>query len=162
MRTHTRTDPCGGSMVVSYSFSPTAESFGVSAQIDSGVVRGDPEVRFHQGSTRVPPGFHEGATRVPPKVLRGLRGAASTKKSTACCWGCHLRFFFGGGSGDHFRLTRRFCILEQVPTFHHGDLATFSLLRHCQKRGFLLIFCGFPLGCQLVCLSQPGPRRPVG
>ena len=33
-------------------FSPTAESFGVSAQIGSGVVRGDPELRFHQGSTR--------------------------------------------------------------------------------------------------------------
>ena len=32
-------------------FSPTAESFGVSAQIGFGVVRG-PEVRFHQGSTR--------------------------------------------------------------------------------------------------------------
>ena len=44
-------------------FSPTAESFGVSAQIGSGVVRGG---RFHQGSTRVPPRFHE--------VLRGLRG----------------------------------------------------------------------------------------
>ena len=48
------------------SFSPTAESFGVSAQICSGVVRGGPEVRFHEGSTRVPRGFHE--------VLRGLRG----------------------------------------------------------------------------------------
>ena len=36
-------------------FSPTAESFGVSAQIGSGVVRGGPEVRFHEGSTRVPP-----------------------------------------------------------------------------------------------------------
>ena len=40
------------------SFSPTAESFGVLAQIGSGVVRGGPEVRFHQGSTRVPRGFH--------------------------------------------------------------------------------------------------------
>ena len=54
------------------SFSPTAESFGVSAQIGSGVVRGDPELRFHQGSTiippsaRFPPGFHQ--------VLQGLRG----------------------------------------------------------------------------------------
>ena len=37
-------------------FSPTAESFGVSAQIGSGVVRGGPEVRFHQGSTRVQQG----------------------------------------------------------------------------------------------------------
>ena len=33
--------------------SPTAESFGVSAQIGSGVVRGSPEVRFHEGSARV-------------------------------------------------------------------------------------------------------------
>ena len=32
---------------------PTAGSFGVSAQIGSGVVRGVPEVRFQ----RVPPGF---------------------------------------------------------------------------------------------------------
>ena len=47
----------------------------------------------------VPPGFHE--------VLRGLRGGVSTKKSTACCWGCHLifffiffLFFFGGGVAD--------------------------------------------------------------
>ena len=40
-------------------FSPTAETFGVSAQIGSGVVRGGPEVRFHKGSTRVPPGFHQ-------------------------------------------------------------------------------------------------------
>ena len=36
-------------------------------------------------STRVPPGFHE--------VLRGLRGGASTKHSTACCWGYHLSLF---------------------------------------------------------------------
>ena len=43
-------------------FSPTAESFGVSAQIGSGVVRGGPQVRFHEGSTRVPPGFREGST----------------------------------------------------------------------------------------------------
>ena len=47
-------------------FSPTAGSFGVSAQIGSGVVRGGPEVRFHEGSTRVPPGFHRGSTGVPP------------------------------------------------------------------------------------------------
>ena len=65
-------------------FSPTAESFGVSAQIGSGVVRCGPEVRLHEGSTRVPRGFLE--------VLRGLQGGASTKKSTACCWGC-----LGGG-----------------------------------------------------------------
>ena len=50
---------CGVSLVdvhvPSLSHSPTAESFGVSAQIGSGVVRGGPEVRFHEGSTKVPP-----------------------------------------------------------------------------------------------------------
>ena len=64
------------------SLSPTAESFGVSAQIGSGVVRGDPELRFHQGSTRVPPGFHQGSTRgfhqgstrVPPDFHQVLQG----------------------------------------------------------------------------------------
>ena len=45
-------------------FPPTAESFGVSAQIGSGVVRGGPEVRFHEDSTRVPRGFHQGSRRV--------------------------------------------------------------------------------------------------
>ena len=55
-------------------FSPTAESFGVSAQIGSGVVRGDPELRFHQGSTRVPPGFHH---------LQGCH-----QGSTTFCKGC--------------------------------------------------------------------------
>ena len=63
-------------------FSPTAESFGVSAQT---------EVRFHEGSRRVPspefhqvlpglrggPGwfevrFHEGSTRVPPGSARAV------------------------------------------------------------------------------------------
>ena len=38
-------------------FSPTADSFGVSAHIGSGVVWGGPEVRFHEGSTRVPLGL---------------------------------------------------------------------------------------------------------
>ena len=33
--------------------SPTAGSFGFSAQTGSGVVRGGPEVRFHGGSTRL-------------------------------------------------------------------------------------------------------------
>ena len=55
-------------------FSPTAESFGVSAQIGSGVVRGGPEVRFHEGSTRVPPGFPEGSTRAAG-VVRALKRA---------------------------------------------------------------------------------------
>ena len=62
-----------------YSCSPTAESFGVSAQIGSGVVRGGPEARFHQGSTRVPPGFHQGSTRVPTGFQQG---------STKFCEGC--------------------------------------------------------------------------
>ena len=53
-------------------FSPTAESFGVSAQIGSGVVR-------------VPRGFHQGSTRVPRAFHDVLRGLPSTKKSTACC-----------------------------------------------------------------------------
>ena len=61
-------------------FPPTAESFGGSAQIGSGVVRGGPDIRFHQGSTRVPQGS-------------GLRGGASTKKNTACC-----PIFLGGGT----------------------------------------------------------------
>ena len=65
----------GPPVVRFYPFSPTAESFGVSAQIGSGVVRGDPELRFHQGSTRVPPsvppGFHQDSTRVPPGFHQG-------------------------------------------------------------------------------------------
>ena len=86
---------------------PTAESFGVSAQIGSGVVRG----RFHEGSTRVSPGFHE--------VLRGLQGGASTKKITACCWGYRLSFFFfafsegltgNGPLKTYFSLRPRECV----------------------------------------------------
>ena len=55
-------------------FSPTAESFGVSAQIGSGVVRGGPEVRCHEGSTRLPPGFHQASTRVPRGSARFCEG----------------------------------------------------------------------------------------
>ena len=44
-----------------------------------GVGRGGPEVRFHEGSTRVPPGFHKGSTRVPPGFHQG---------STRFCKGC--------------------------------------------------------------------------
>ena len=47
------------------------------------MVRGGPEVRFHEGSTGVPPGFHRGSTRVPPgfhQVLPRLRGGAHKKK----------------------------------------------------------------------------------
>ena len=59
------------------SFSPTAESFRVSAQIGSGVVRGGPEVRFfHEGSTRVPPGFHEDSTRFCEKEHCMLLGVS--------------------------------------------------------------------------------------
>ena len=47
---------CSRGQVVVFFLPPKAESFGVSAQIGSGVVRGGPEVRFHQGSTRVPRG----------------------------------------------------------------------------------------------------------
>ena len=54
-------------------FSPTAESFGVAGQIGSGVVGGGPEVRFHEGSSRVPRGFHE--------VLRGLREGRALKRA---------------------------------------------------------------------------------
>ena len=64
-------------------FSPIAESCGVSAQIGSGVVRGGHEVRFHQGSTRVPRGFHEGSTRF-------CEGCGVVR----CCWGYHLSLFF--------------------------------------------------------------------
>ena len=49
------------------------------------MVRGGPEERFHQGFHQGSRGFHE--------ALRGLRGGASTKKSTACCWGYHLSLF---------------------------------------------------------------------
>ena len=53
------------------------------------MVRGGPEVRFEEGSTRVPRGFHEGSTR----FCEGCE--ASAKKSTACCWGYHLRLYMG-------------------------------------------------------------------
>ena len=46
-------------MLFFHFFPLTAESFGVSAQIGSGVVRGGPEVRFHHGSARV----QQGSTR---------------------------------------------------------------------------------------------------
>ena len=35
------------------------------------MVRGGFEVRFHQGSTRVPQEFHQGSTRVPPGFHQG-------------------------------------------------------------------------------------------
>ena len=53
-------------------FSPTAESFGVSAQIGSGVVWGGPEVWFHEGFTRVPAGFHM-LLGISPELI-GFRG----------------------------------------------------------------------------------------
>ena len=85
-------------------FSPTAENFGVSAQIGSGVVRGAHEVRFHQGSTRVPPGFHQGSTRVPRgEVLEG-------SGRVGCCWGYRLSLFFcwGGQQNEGFAFWFRF------------------------------------------------------
>ena len=77
-------------IVPEYVFSPTAESFGVSAQIGSGVVRGGPEVRFHEGSTRVPPGFHQGSTRVPPGFHQGSTRAPPGfhEGSARFCEGC--------------------------------------------------------------------------
>ena len=84
------------------------------------MVRGGPEVRFHEGgfhvgSTRVPPGVHEGSTRVP-------QGSAST----ACCWGYHLSFFCFLGGGPNFetnsylvpaRLSQTYLSLgSQLPT----------------------------------------------
>ena len=53
-------------------FPPTAESFGVSAQIGSGVVWGGPEVRFHQGSTRVPRGSSRAAGYKEHRMLLGM------------------------------------------------------------------------------------------
>ena len=64
--------------------SPAAFSLGVSAQIGSGVVRGGPEVRIHESSTRVSPQFHE--------VLQG-GVVRAVEKGTACCWGYHLSLF---------------------------------------------------------------------
>ena len=61
-------------------YSPTAESFGVSAQIGSGVVRGVPEVRIPRGfhQSKVPPGSARAAgwfeVRFREGSLRGLRG----------------------------------------------------------------------------------------
>ena len=54
-------------------FSPTTESFGVLAQIGSGVVRGGPEVSFHG----VPPEFQQGSTRFCEGcgVVRALKRA---------------------------------------------------------------------------------------
>ena len=78
--------------------SPTAESFGVSAQIGSGVVRGGPEVRFYEGSTRVPLGFHQGSTRVP----RGSAGWCEQEKKHRMLLGISpeliicIFIFFGG------------------------------------------------------------------
>ena len=93
-------------------FSPTAKSFGVSAQIGSGVVRGGPEVRFTrvpQGSTRVPPGFHQGSTRFCEGcgVVRGGLRQGSTR---FCKAGCSMRVpprFYQRSTGLH--QGSRFC-----------------------------------------------------
>ena len=65
-------------------FPPTAGSCGVSAQIGSRVVRGGPEVRFHEGSSRVPPGLHHGSTRVPRGAARAA-GWCEHKNEHRCC-----------------------------------------------------------------------------
>ena len=97
---------------------PEVRFHGGSARVPPGFHQVPPG--FHQGSTRVPPGFHQRSTKVPPstrvtpgfhqfhqgstrdsRVPRcsgGLRGGASTEKSTekstACCWGYHLSLFY--------------------------------------------------------------------
>ena len=55
----------GGSWVIIGAKLSLAVLFSSTAQVGSGVVRGGPEVRFHEGFTRVPRGFHQGSTRVP-------------------------------------------------------------------------------------------------
>ena len=52
--------------------SPTAESFGVSAQIGSRVVRGGREAGFHEGSTRVPRGSAKAAGWCEHRMLLGM------------------------------------------------------------------------------------------
>ena len=69
-------------------FSPTAESFGVSAQIGSGVVWGSPEVRFHEGS-RVARGFYEGC------------GVVRAQKENRMLLGISPELFFGGVGVTH-------------------------------------------------------------
>ena len=89
-------------------YSPTAESFGVSAD-RSGVVQGSTRVPqgFHKSSTRVTQEFykgstrvrlHKGSTRVTPgfhQVPRGLWGGASTTNKSTACWGYHQSLFSG-------------------------------------------------------------------
>ena len=87
-------------------FFPTAESFGVSACLspdrlrDSGVVRGGPEVRFSQASTR----FCEGC---------GMRALKRTPHITAYFLGADLEVFqsFSGRTWDVFAgfATSPFC-----------------------------------------------------
>ena len=81
------------------SFSPTAESFGVSAHISSGVVQGGPEVRFHEGSTRVLPGFHQGFMRVSIGSARAA-GRCEHQKGRRMLLGTspELIFFSAGSS----------------------------------------------------------------
>ena len=80
-------------------FSPTAESFGVLAQICSGVVRGGPEVRSHKGSTRVPPGFHEGSSR----FCEGC-GVVRAQKDHRMLLGISPELTFPGEGGGYFSL----------------------------------------------------------
>ena len=70
-------------------FSPTAESFGVSAQIGSGVVRDGPEVRFHKGSTRVPQGARTAVGRALQRTPHAVRESPELIQSP--CFGVSKR-----------------------------------------------------------------------
>ena len=101
-------------------FSPTAASFGVSAQIGSGVVQGGPEVRFHEGSTRVPPGSHEGPTR----FCEGCGVVRALRKEHRMLLGIspELIVFFLGGEGNYFA---RFGLEEEAEKlWQEADLRT--------------------------------------
>ena len=97
-------------------FSPTAESFGVSAQIGSAVVRGGPEARFHEGSAGpVSPGFHpyHGSSRVPQgskgcRVVRAIKGTAWAKLRQLAR-ACEVLFVWADA------LTH--CLLDRAPEY---------------------------------------------
>ena len=99
-------------------FSPT----GVSAQIGSGVVRGGPAVRFHEGSTRVPPAFHE--------VLRGLRGGASTKKSPHAVGDITWAYFL-----SVLQMWAKVIRVTTISDWKHVDGVAFELSCICSQRG---------------------------
>ena len=77
--------PRAWTLCLKVAFSPTAEKlWGLSPDR----LRGGPG----RPPGKVPQGFLQGSTGLPGfhEVLRGLRGGASTKKSTACRWGYYL------------------------------------------------------------------------